>query len=53
MNKKIRLVTVTGSRTNTLWHMLSHYTDIVHEIFVVVYEWEGFSTYNSVKRNCF
>ena len=50
MNKKIRLVTVTGSRTNTLWHMLSHYTDIVHEIFVVVYEWEGFSTYNSVKE---
>ena len=50
MNKKIRLVTVTGSRTNTLWHMLSHYTDIVDEIFVVVYEWEGFSTYNSVKE---
>jgi hypothetical protein len=50
MNKKIRLVTVTGSRTNTLWHMLSHYAEIVDEIFVVVYEWENFSTYDSVKE---
>lgn len=50
MNKKIRLVTVTGSRTNTLFHMLSHYTDIVDEIYVVVYEWENFSTYDSVKK---
>jgi len=50
MNKKIRLVTVTGSRTNTLSHMLSHYADIVDEIFVVVYEWENFSTYNSVQE---
>ena len=49
MNKK-RLVTVTGSRTNTLFHMLSHYTDIVDEIYVVVYEWENFSTYNSVEE---
>jgi hypothetical protein len=49
MNKK-RLVTVTGSRTNTLTHMLSHYTDIVDEIYVVVYEWENFSTYDSVKE---
>ena len=31
--KKIRLVTVTGSRTNTLWHMLNHYKDIVDEIY--------------------
>ena len=31
--KKIRLVTVTGSRTNTLWHMLTHYKDIVDEIY--------------------
>jgi hypothetical protein len=50
MNKKIRLVTVTGSRTNTLSHMLSHYADIVDEIFVVVYEWDNFSTYDSVKE---
>jgi hypothetical protein len=50
MNKKIRLVTVTGSRTNTLSHMLSHYADIVDEIFVVVYEWENFSTYDSVQE---
>ena len=49
MNKK-RLVTVTGSRTNTLFHMLSHYTDIVDEIYVVVYEWENFSTYDSVEE---
>ena len=44
----IRLVTVTGSRTNTLWHMLSYYKDIVDEIYVVVYEWDGFSTYDNV-----
>ena len=47
---KKRLVTVTGSRTNTLSHMLSHYTNLVDEIFVVVYEWDGFSTYDSVKE---
>jgi hypothetical protein len=50
MNKKIRLVTVTGSRTTTLPHMLNHYAEIVDEIFVVVYEWENFSTYDSVKE---
>ena len=48
MNKKIRLVTVTGSRTDTLQHMLKHYENIVDEIFVVIYEWEGFSTYDRV-----
>ena len=42
--KKVRLLTVTGSRTNTLWHMLNHYKHIVDEIYVVVYEWEGMST---------
>ena len=42
----IRLVTVTGSRTNTLWHMLNHYKNIVDEMCVVVYEWEGFSTFD-------
>jgi hypothetical protein len=46
--QKIRLVTVTGSRTNTLWHMLNHYNDLVDEMYVVVYEWEGFSTYDEV-----
>ena len=50
MNKKIRLVTVTGSRTNTLTHMLQHYAELVDEIFVVVYEWENFSTYDSVEE---
>lgn len=50
MNKKIRLVTVTGSRTNILSHMLQHYTELVDEIFVVVYEWENFSTYNEVEK---
>ncbi len=46
--KKVRLVTVTGSRTNTLWHMLNHYKHIVDEIYVVVYEWEGMSILNEV-----
>jgi len=50
MNKKIRLVTVTGSRTNILPHMLQHYTELVDEIFVVVYEWDNFSTYDSVEK---
>lgn len=45
---KLRLVTVTGSRTNTLYHMLKHYTHLVDEIYVVVYEWEGSSTYDAV-----
>ena len=44
----IRLVTVTGSRTNTLYHMLKHYTHLVDEMCVVVYEWEGVSTYDAV-----
>ena len=48
MNTKIRLVTVTGSRTNTLWHMLNHYKDLVDEMYVVVYEWEKTTTYDSV-----
>ena len=50
MNKKIRLVTVTGSRTDTLWHMLNHYQYLVDEMYVVVYEWEGSSTYNEVLK---
>jgi hypothetical protein len=45
---KLRLVTVTGSRVDTLWHMLNHYKDLVDEMHVVVYEWEGFSLFNQV-----
>ncbi len=45
---KLRLVTVTGSRIDTLWHMLNHYKDLVDEMYVVVYEWEGFSLFNQV-----
>lgn len=45
----IRLVTVTGSRTNTLYHMLNHYKDMVDEMYVVVYEWNEYSTYDEVK----
>ena len=50
MNKKIRLVTVTGSRVDTLWHMLNHYKDLVDEMYVVVYEWEGKNIYNEVSK---
>ena len=50
MNKKIRLVTVTGSRTDTLWHQLKHYENIVDEIFIVVYEWREYSTYLEVEK---
>lgn len=46
---KLRLVTVTGSRTNTLYHMLKHYAHLVDEMCIVVYEWEEASTYESVK----
>lgn len=45
----IRLVTVTGSRTNTLRHFFAYYENVVDEIYVVVYEWEGNSTYNKVE----
>ena len=50
MNKKIRLVTVTGSRTDTLWHQLKHYEDVVDEMFIVVYEWWEYSTYSEVEK---
>ena len=50
MKKIKRLITVTGSRTNTLWHMLNHYKDIVDEMCVVVYEWDGLSTYSDVQK---
>ena len=45
---KIRLVTVTGSRIDTLWHMLNHYKNMVDEMCVVVYEWEELSLYDEV-----
>ena len=45
-----RLVTVTGSRTNTLWHFFTYYEPLVDEIYVVVYEWEGMSTYDEVEK---
>jgi hypothetical protein len=48
--EKIRLLTVTGSRTDTLNHLLNHYKDIVDEMFIVVYEWEDFSTYSEVEQ---
>jgi len=47
---KLRLLTVTGSRTNTLHHMLKHYAHLVDEMCVVVYEWEGSSTYDAVSK---
>jgi hypothetical protein len=47
---KLRLVTVTGSRVDTLWHMLNHYKDLVDEMYVVVYEWEGFSLFDEVSK---
>jgi len=39
----IRLVTVTGSRTTTLKHMLNHYTNKVDEMHIVVYDWKEHS----------
>ena len=47
---KKRLVTVTGSRTNTLKHFLKYYENLVDEIYIVVYEWKGYSTFNEVKK---
>ena len=45
----IRLVTVTGSRTNTLYHMLNHYKDAVDEMHIVVYDWEEQSNLSEVQ----
>jgi hypothetical protein len=47
---KLRLVTVTGSRTTTLYHMLKHYAHLVDEICVVVYEWVGVDTFDEVQK---
>jgi len=46
----IRLVTVTGSRTTTLKHMLNHYTDMVDEMHIVVYDWEEQSNLAEVQN---
>ena len=46
----IRLVTVTGSRTTTLKHMLSHYENIVDEMHIVVYDWEEKSNLSEVQK---
>jgi hypothetical protein len=45
----IRLVTVTGSRTTTLKHMLNHYKDKVDEMYIVVYDWAEQSNLSEVK----
>ena len=50
MNRNIRLVTVTGSRTDTLRHMLNHYKNIIDEMYVVVYEWENYNTFDEVNK---
>ena len=47
---KLRLVTVTGSRTNTLYHMLKHYAHLVDEMCVVAYEWVGVDTFEEVSN---
>jgi hypothetical protein len=46
----IRLVTITGSRTTTLKHMLNHYTDMVDEMHIVVYDWEEQSNLAEVQN---
>lgn len=50
MNTKVRLVTVTGSRTDTLWHMLNHYKNLVDEMCVVVYEWDGLNNSEEINN---
>ena len=49
---KINLVTVTGSRTDTLKHWLEHYKGLVDEIWIGVYEWDGVTTYDEIKKIC-
>jgi hypothetical protein len=46
---KIRLVTVTGSRTDTLEYMINHYWDVVDELHIVVYDTKN-NQYNNVKK---
>jgi hypothetical protein len=45
----IRLVTVTGSRTTTLKHMLNHYENQVDEMCIVVYDWQEQSNLSEVE----
>ena len=45
----IRLVTVTGSRTTTLKHMLNHYKNMVDEMHIVVYDWQEKSNLSEVQ----
>jgi len=49
MNKKIRLVTVTGSRVDTLEYMINHYYQIVDEMHIVVYDTNN-NQYENVKE---
>jgi hypothetical protein len=46
----IRLVTVTGSRTTTLKHMLNHYKNMVDEMYIVVYDWTEQSNLSEVQN---
>ena len=46
---KIRLVTVTGSRTDTLEYMINHYWHIVDELHIVVYDTNN-NQYDNVKQ---
>jgi len=46
---KLRLVTVTGSRTDTLEYMINHYWDIVDELHIVVYDTKN-NQYENVKK---
>lgn len=48
MNKKIRLVTVTGSRIDTLEYMINHYYEFVDEMHIVVYDTQN-NQYENVK----
>jgi hypothetical protein len=46
---KLRLVTVTGSRTDTLEYMINHYWDVVDELHIVVYDTKN-NQYDNVKK---
>jgi hypothetical protein len=47
---KLRLITVTGSRTTTLKHMLNHYKSMVDEMCIVVYDWKDQSNLLEVEN---
>ena len=46
----IRLATVVGSRTNILSHFLAHYSNVVDEICVGVYDWDDKELSKEVKK---